>query len=356
VRATTWLKDLQLRDPFGISRGSVTSLPTVVLRLEDEERRVGLGEAAPVRYMGVPAIDHIAIIQRLAAALPGNAYYDPSGAIAAIRPLAGETMAALAAVDIALWDLAARDRGLALHRMIGAPPPQGQTSYTIALDTPERMEARARGASHLPILKIKLGRDPDFDIAALSRVAAAAPNARLRVDANGGWTLPQARELIPKLAQRGVEMVEQPLPRGALWQLGDLRRSSPLPIFADEDVQGLASLTELRGRVDGINIKLMKAGGITEALAMIAFARREGWQVLLGCMIESRIGLAAAAELSGLVDALDLDAHMLTTGDPVAPGSVDELSAKPPAIEGPGIGIALDAADELGKPANKPAS
>jgi L-alanine-DL-glutamate epimerase-like enolase superfamily enzyme len=350
VRATTWLKDLTLRYPFGISRGSVSTLPTVLLRLEDEERRVGLGEASPVRYLGFSAAEHLATIHRLAEALPPRAYYDPAAASAAVRPLAGGELAALAAVDIALWDLAARDRGLALHRILGAPPPQGQTSYTIALDPLERMEARAREAAHLPLLKVKLGRDPEFDRAAIARVASAAPKARLRVDANGGWSLQEARSIIPYLADHRVEMVEQPLRRGSLWQLGDLRRSSPLPIFADEDVQGLASLGALRGRVDGINIKLMKAGGITEALAMIAFARREGWSVLLGCMIESRIALAAAAELSGMVDELDLDAHMLTTDDPVSPGSVDELSAEPPALDGPGIGVALDVVDELGKP------
>ncbi|MEZ4383466.1 MAG: dipeptide epimerase [Nannocystaceae bacterium] len=350
MRATTWLKELRLRYPFGIARGTVDALPTVLVRLEDEARRVGLGEASPVRYRGIAAADHVPLIHVLAAALPANAYYDPAGAIAEIRPLAGEATAALAAVDIALWDLAARSRGLALHRLVGAPPPAGATTYTIALDTLERMEARARQAAHLPLLKVKLGLDPHFDRAAIARVAAAAPEARLRVDANGGWSLADARDLLPYLADHGVELVEQPLPRGALWQLRDLRRRSPLPIYADEDVQDLASLAALRGHVDGINIKLMKCGGVAEALAMIAFARREGWGILLGCMIESRIGLAASAQLSGLVDALDLDAHMLTTNDPVPPGSVDELSAEPPALAGLGIGVPLDAADELGKP------
>lgn len=350
MRATTWIKDLELRYPFGISRSSVSSLPTLLLRLGDDERRAGLGEAAPVRYLEIPARQHLAMIHRLAAALPANAVFDPAGASATIRPLAGNMLAALAAVDIALWDLTARERGLAIHRLIGAPPPQGQTSYTVALDEIDAMVTRARAAAFLPILKIKLGRDPHFDRQAITQIAAAAPRARLRVDANGGWTLPQARKMLPLLADLGVEFVEQPLPRGALWQLGDLRRHSPLPILVDEDVQDRTSLAALRGRVDGINIKLMKCGGISEALSMITFARNEGWQVLLGCMIESRIGLAAAAELSGLVDALDLDAHMLTTNDPIAPGSIDEFSPAVPAVEGPGLGIALDTADELGRP------
>ncbi|MCB9568586.1 MAG: dipeptide epimerase [Myxococcales bacterium] len=342
MRATTWLTELELRYPFGISRGSVDRLPTLLLRLDAAEGPAGVGEAAPVRYLGVSAADHRPVIERLVAALAEDAADDPRAAIAGVRELAEGVPAALAAVDVALWDRAARRRGLPLHAHLGLPPPAGLTTYTIALDTLEAMAARGREAAALPLLKIKLGRDPDFDRAAIDAVAAAAPRARLRVDANGGWSFDQARALLPHLADRGVEMVEQPLARGALAALEALRRGSPLPIFADEDVQSLASLPALRGRVDGINIKLMKCGGISEALAMIDFARGEGWQILLGCMIESRVGLAAAAQLSGSVDALDLDAHMLTVGDPVPPGSLERLDPAPPALAGPGIGVDPD--------------
>ena len=125
----------------------------------------------------------------------------------------------------------------------------------------------------------------------------------------------------------------------------DLRGLAPASLIADEDVQGLASLAALRGRVDGINIKLMKCGGIAEALAMIDFARAEGWRILLGCMIETRVGLGAAAHLAGLVDDLDLDAHMLTTTDPTGPGSLSRPAADLPLTEGPGIGVEPVAVD-----------
>ena len=151
----------------------------------------------------------------------------------------------------------------------------------------------------------------------------------------------QARALLPGLCDLGVELVEQPLARGQLPALAELRRTSPLPLYADEDVQGPESLAALRGCVDGINIKLMKCGGISPALEMIALARREGWRVLLGCMIESRVGLAAAASLAAHVDELDLDAHLLTADDPVPPGSARVLTATPPLVPGAGLGVPL---------------
>jgi L-alanine-DL-glutamate epimerase-like enolase superfamily enzyme len=262
------------------------------------------------------------------------------------RSLAPDLAPVRAAVDIALWDLAARARERPLRDEIAAAfpvsgPGASETAFTIALDSLDAMAERAAEASHMPRLKIKLGRDPEFDRAAVDRVRAAAPRARLVVDANGGWSLAQARALLPGLCDRGVELVEQPLARGQLPALAELRRTSPIPIYADEDVQGPESLAALRGCVDGINIKLMKCGGISPALEMIATARREGWRVLLGCMIESRVGLAAAASLAAHVDELDLDAHLLTADDPVPPGSPRVLTATPPSVPGAGLGVPL---------------
>ncbi|MBK7830533.1 enolase C-terminal domain-like protein [Nannocystis sp.] len=339
-----WIVPLRLRHPFGISRGSVHELPTVLLRLRCGDQ-VGLGEAAPVRYLGHRAdllrADLTAICEALREPDPKDmSSHDPHPQLPEAAPAPVR-----AAVDIALWDLTARaaQRPLRAELDLRHPPAPAtdatQTSYTVALDDLDAMAERAAAARHLPLLKIKLGRSPEFDREALRRVAAAAPRARLRVDANGGWSFAQARALLPVLADLGVEFVEQPLARGQLPALADLRRHSPLPLYADEDVQGPESLPALRGCVDGINIKLMKCGGISPALAMIATARREGWRVLLGCMIESRVGLAAAASLAGRVDELDLDAHMLTADDPVPPGSQHELSADLPTLPGPGLGI-----------------
>jgi L-alanine-DL-glutamate epimerase-like enolase superfamily enzyme len=334
-----WIAPLRLRYPFGIARGSARELPTVLLRLGPGHDG-GLGEAAPVRYLGHRAEDLRAAVSAICAGLRSPDLEDRSG-IPADAPAP-----ARAAVDIALWDRAARARDRPLHAELAArltPLAAGatQTSYTIALDELDAMARRAAEAAHLPRLKLKLGRDPAFDREALRRVAAAAPRSRLRVDANGGWSLAQARELLPALCDHDVEFIEQPLARGQLAALAELRADCSLPIYADEDVQGPESLLALRGRVDGINLKLMKCGGISPALTMIAAARREGWSVLLGCMIESRVGLAAAAGLAGHVDEVDLDAHMLTEDDPVPPGSQRSLSAALPTLSGAGLGIPL---------------
>ncbi len=339
-----WIVPLRLRHPFGISRGSVRELPTVLLRLHGHGQ-FGLGEAAPVRYLGHRADELQAALTAICGALPEPDPEDMSRRDPHPHFIDATPGPVRAAIDVALWDLAARTaaRPLRAELDLRQPPAPAtaakQTSYTVALDDLDAMVERAAEARDLPFLKLKLGRSPDFDREALRRVAAAAPRARLRVDANGGWSFAEARALLPVLADLGVEFVEQPLAHGQLPALAELRRHSPLPLYADEDVQGPESLPALRGCVDGINIKLMKCGGISRALAMIATARREGWRVLLGCMIESRVGLAAAASLAGRVDELDLDAHMLTANDPVPPGSQRELSADLPTLPGPGLGV-----------------
>lgn len=355
---------LRLRHPFGLSRGTAHELPTVLVRLGE----VGVGEAAPVRYLGQTAPDALPILAMLAAATDPATPDDPAAIVRAsthARALAPAHSAARAAIDIALWDAAARRRGLGLRELLADPDvllqaglsrhdlcastPAAQTSFTVALDELPAMAARAAEAAHMPVLKVKLGRGLDFDRAALLAVAAAAPRARLRVDANGGWSPDDARAIAPLLVSLGVEQLEQPLAAGRPDLLAALARAVPLPIYADEDVQSAAELPTLAGAVAGVNVKLMKCGGISPALAMIAAARRHGLQVLLGCMIESRVGLAAAAALADFADSADLDAHMLTTADPTPPGSQAELRPELPALPGPGLGVPA-AALPLGGP------
>lgn len=356
---------LALRYPFGLSRGTATELPTVLVRLGE----VGLGEAAPVRYLGQTAPAALPRLAAIARALDPSAGADPRAIVAASARAAGlapDHSAARAAIDIALWDALARRRDLPLGELLAGPdaraaagldgpvlsasPGARATSYTIALDALPAMAARAAEAAHLPVLKVKLGRGLEFDRAALAAVAAAAPRARLRVDANGGWTAEVARALFPLLVDLGVEHVEQPLAAGQREALAALARAAPLPIYADEDVQTAGDVTALAGAVAGVNVKLMKCGGISQALAAIAAARRAGLRVLLGCMIESRVGLAAGAALARFVDEVDLDAHMLTVGDPVPPGSQAALTPDLPALPGPGLGIPLAAVPPGGGP------
>lgn len=357
---------LRLRYPFGLSRGTASELPTLLVRLGD----VGVGEAAPVRYLGQTAPAAAPLAAAIARGLDPAALAEPGALVAAgaaARRLAPDHSAARAAVDIALWDALARRRGLALRDLLADPSVAAEaglgghvlgdtrgaavTSYTIALDELPAMAARAAEAAHLPVLKVKLGRGREFDRAALDAVAAAAPRARLRVDANGGWTADDLRAILPRLVDLGVEHLEQPLPAGRRDALAALAREVPIPIYADEDVQGPADIEALAGAVAGVNVKLMKCGGISPALATIAAARRAGLRVLLGCMIESRVGLAAAAALAGLADEADLDAHLLTTGDPIPPGSQAALTAELPALPGPGLGVPLAAVPPGGGPA-----
>jgi L-alanine-DL-glutamate epimerase-like enolase superfamily enzyme len=256
------------------------------------------------------------------------------------REIAPEHSSARCAFDIALWDAAGKKAGKPLYELWGAPKPTDiQTSHTVGLNTHEVMVERTREAAHMPILKIKLGRDRDFDLKVMQLIREAAPDAQLRIDANAGWTLDTALDLIPKLADLGVDLIEQPLAIGNLDETRKLREQSPLPIILDEDAQDMSSLPALRGLTDGINIKLMKCGGLSEARRMIDFARNEGWKIFVGCMIETRLALGAAAHLAGLVDYLDLDAYMLTTNDPFPGGSLAEYSPEPPLPEGPGVGF-----------------
>jgi L-alanine-DL-glutamate epimerase-like enolase superfamily enzyme len=327
--------DQQLIHPFGTSRGIDSVIPTVLLELADG----ALGEGSPVRYKQQTAPGQLAALESLLAVCDLDAGIERVREQA--RALAPGNSAARAALDIALHDRLGREAGQPLWKLFGAPSPAGLvTSLTIGLDAPDVMERKALDARDYPILKVKLGRGLEPDREALTRVRVAAPQARLSVDANAGWDLATARAMLPVLADCRVELLEQPLAIGNIDETALLMREAKIPVVVDEDVQDLTSLPALVGKVSGINIKLMKCGGIAEARAMIAFARTHGWQVLLGCMVETGIGIAAASHLAGLADWLDLDGAMLSKNN-----SVEELpTAHPwllPQRVAPGLGCQL---------------
>lgn len=333
----TWIHEQLLIHPFGTSRGIDAAIPSVILELEDGS----LGEGSPVRYRQQTAPGELAALNSLLAACQLGAGIE--AVRAQTRALAPSNTAARAALDIALHDRLGKEAGLPLWRLFGAPEPAGLiTSLTIGLDAPEVMERKALEACDYPILKVKLGRGTAADTHALRRVRAAASNTRLTVDANAGWDLETAREMLPILAECGVELLEQPLAIGNVEETATLMRDAKIPIVVDEDVQDLTSLPPLVGKVSGINIKLMKCGGIAEARAMIAFARAHGWVVLLGCMVETGIGIAAASQLAGLADWLDLDGAMLSKNNPVEDLKAPHPWVLPPHME-PGLGCKLTA-------------
>lgn len=328
---------LKLRYPFGITREVRTESPTVLFRLGD----IGQGEATRVRYKNQSDEDALAILAELAQSVTEENLDDIEGHDARARAKHSGQTHALCAFNTALWDAKGRRENKPIYELIGTSKPTNLSTYTISLADNDTMEERAREAAHMPLLKVKLGRDEATDFDAMKRIRKAAPTSTLRIDANAGWSLETALSIIPKLEDIGVEFIEQPLAIGNYSELAKLTAKSNLPIIADEDVHDLKSLEQLKGKVDGINIKLMKCGGISEAIKMAKVAREEGWLVLIGCMLETRLGLGAASHLAGLVDYMDVDAHMLTTNDPFPPGSLKDFTPELPLSDGPGVGLPL---------------
>ncbi len=222
--------------------------------------------------------------------------------------------AAKAALDIALYDLAGKRLGVPLYRMLGLDPARMPlTSFSIGMDSPQALERKVLEAESYPVLKVKLGAQGVRETFSAVRAVTSKP---LRVDGNEAWRPEEALRHIEWLAEQGVELVEQPLPaadvEGAKW----LRARSPLPLVADEAVLMAADVPRLVEGYHGINVKLQKCGGIREALRLIETARSCGLKVMLGCMVETAVGIAAAAHLGPLVDWLDLDGNLLLARDP----------------------------------------
>ena len=241
--------------------------------------------------------------------------------------------AARNAVDCALWDLEAKRTGRRVWELAGVPEPGPLvTAYTISLDTPEAMSEAARSACDRPLLKLKLGGDTDLE--RVSAVRAAAPNARLVVDANEAWSPARLRELGPALAELGVELIEQPLPASEDASLAQL--SCPLPLCADESVHDRATLEPLRGHYDLINVKLDKTGGLTEALELAAAARRAGMGIVVGCMVGTSLGMAPATLLGAQARVVDLDGPLLLERDrqPAIRYDISLMQPPPPELWG----------------------
>ncbi len=336
---------LRKRYALAISRG-VQATSDNLFVLAREGSLCGTGELAPTIASEWTSERGRAQIEAFAASA-GAALQAPHAAWDAMRD-AGVDPPAMAALDVALWDLLARKAGLPLHRMLGLPRPTVPTSVTIGLNPPEVTRERVpeilrrTGAR---CLKVKLGspEGQEHDRAHFAAAAeAAAPfRARLRVDANGGWTVDEAIAMDAWLADRGVDYVEQPLPAGREDDLPRVYARRRLPIFADESCRFAADVPALAGRVDGVNLKLMKCGGITEALRIVAAARAHGLRTMIGCMSESSVAIAAGAALGALFDHIDLDSHLNLDPDPAEGAPIVDGVILP--LERAGHGAALRA-------------
>ncbi|HEX5465638.1 MAG TPA: dipeptide epimerase [Candidatus Limnocylindrales bacterium] len=314
---------LAFRDPFRIARNlDEREAVTVIVELEDRSGRVSLGEGYPDAYYGETPETIAAVLPLLLRSLdplgpiPDTAYEAQAwlaGAAEVFDAAIAHNGAAKCALDICLHDLAGQQLSLGLPELLGTPRELPPTDFTIGIDEPAAVARRAAAASRFPALKIKLGGPDDLPTLEQVRAVYGGP---IRVDANTGWDLPAALELLPQLVRLGVELVEQPFPAHRLSDLRALQAASPLPIVADESAVVTTDLDGLAGLVGGVNVKLAKVGGVGPARRMIDRARELGFRVFLGCMEETSVGIAASAAVAGLVDWVDLDGNLLLADDP----------------------------------------
>jgi L-alanine-DL-glutamate epimerase-like enolase superfamily enzyme len=289
---------------FTISRGAKTEAVVVVAELSDGGYR-GRGECVPYARYGET-------VEGVAAAIMAMAEPIAGGLDRERLQTAMPAGAARNALDCAFWDLAAKRAGRPVHELIGLAPPQAlTTAYTISLATPQAMAEAAAGAAGRALLKVKLGGADDP--ARIAAVRRAAPQAELIVDANEGWTPEDLAQNLAACAQAGVVLVEQPLPAGRDDALAAIAR--PVPICADESVHAAHSLPSLAGKYDAVNIKLDKAGGLTEALAMAQQAERLGFALMVGCMVATSLAMAPAVLLAQRARIVDLDGALLLARD-----------------------------------------
>jgi L-alanine-DL-glutamate epimerase-like enolase superfamily enzyme len=322
--------DLELRHTFRLARGDSDSRRVVIVEIE-HEGIVGRGEAAPIARYAQDAASAARAAEKMATDLGDPRAFESAAAQVAV---AGEP-AAEAAVDMALRDLAGKRLGVPLYELMGIDPSSMPvTSFTIGMDTPEIVEQKVREAEGFSVLKVKMGSDDDRRVLETVR---GLTDRRLRVDANEGWTLDDALSRLEWLQGMGVELVEQPLPADQLAEMRELKKQSPLPLFADESVARAEDIPRLAAAFDGINIKLMKCGGLGEALRMIHVARAHDMKIMLGCMVESSLAITAAAHIAPLVDFADLDGNLLITNDPFVGAEVRDARLVLPSS--PGLGV-----------------
>jgi L-alanine-DL-glutamate epimerase-like enolase superfamily enzyme len=301
VRIERW----PLAGAFTISRGSKTEAVVVVAELSDGTHR-GRGESVPYARYGETADGIVAAIEAMRPALQQGLD----------RPALQQAMrsgAARNALDCAYWDVNAKAAGRRAHELAGLGPPAPLiTAYTISLGTPAAMAEAAERAALRPLLKVKLGGGDD-DRTRIAAVRRAAPRAEIIVDVNEGWRADDLARNLAACADAGVTLVEQPLPEGGDEALARIKRT--IPVCADESVHDRASLDALAGKYDAINVKLDKAGGLTEALALAGAAEQRGLAVMVGCMVATSLAMAPAMLVAQRARVVDLDGPLLLAKD-----------------------------------------
>ena len=312
--------NLKKKFPLQISRGIHSESQNVFIELI-EDGITAWGESAPGKTEGASSAIQVeeSLVKLIEEGIEGLSIYDvyQKGKELKTPPCA------LAALDIALWDLKAKKANLPLNDLLGIPKPSTPTSITVGINPPEVVKERVElilKNKQVRALKIKLGSPNgiDYDKEIYSQVLESTKSSKIsiRVDANGGWALDDAKEMIKWLSERNAEYIEQPLSEGNEDQLKFLFKGRSLPIFVDESCRFSEDIPRLANFVDGVNLKLMKCGGITEALRILNTARSFGLKTMIGCMSESSVSISAGASLTGIIDYVDLDSHYNLFPDP----------------------------------------
>ncbi|MCU0646999.1 MAG: dipeptide epimerase [Gemmatimonadaceae bacterium] len=334
-------RPVHTRHPFRIARGESREFPTVTVTLRDTDGVTGIGEAAPSRFYDETTETVCSALESWRDLLARTDGWSIEAIERAIGVGEARDTAAKAAVSAALHDLAGKRLGVPLWRLWGLEPTvRTHSSFTIAIAPDDAVLAervREAVAAGYPLLKVKLGSPRDREILAVVR--RAAPDVRLRVDANAAWTADDAIAMLPALEAAGVEALEQPCARDDIAGLRRVTARASLPVIADESCRLANDVPRLVGAVDGINIKLAKCGGLREAMRLIAVARAHDLRVMCGCMIESSLGITAAAHLASLLDDADLDGAALLADDPFVGATIDRGVIAVPT--GAGLGVVL---------------
>jgi L-alanine-DL-glutamate epimerase-like enolase superfamily enzyme len=333
MRLAARIVSLQLAETFTIARGSQDTAEVVEVGIE-HGGVTGHGEAAPIELYGESAESAL----RYAETVADDLGDDPFALEEVMQRLPVEQLAARAAIDAALHDLCGKLVGEPVWRLLGLERAGPPTSWTIGLASPDEMAAkaeRAHASGRFRRLKLKLGGGDGLDVDRV-RAVREVSDVPLQVDVNEFWSPEEAAEALDRLVELGVEYCEQPLPAGDPGGAA-LRKASPIPIYVDEDCHTLADVAGCAAIAHGINIKLAKSGGIREAVRMAHAARALGLRVMLGCMVESGLGIAAGAAIASLCDHIDLDGNLLLARDPWRGVALVDGVQLP--SEAPGLGV-----------------
>ena len=325
---------LPLRHVFAISRAAVAVQPTLVVELRDGNLS-GFGEATSDEYYGVTIDGMKQVLSESRSEIENAIWSHPSEFWTSMAPRLRSSPFAQCALDMAAYDLWGKQRGEPTWKLLGldvskTPP----SNYTIGIAPIDEMVAKLNEFPDWPVYKIKLGTKHDMEIVRALRTETRAP---FRVDANCGWTAPETIDNSRALKDLDVEFIEQPLPRYSGDEMTLVYRDSHLPVIADESCQVEEDIHDMSGRFHGVNIKVVKCGGMTPALRMIHQARSLGLKVMIGCMTESTVGISAIAQLAPLLDYVDLDGAALLAQDIATGVSVERGICHYPALPGHGV-------------------